>query len=75
MSTRVPHFQFFWYPDHFKYESKAFNHSYARLSKQEKADYDRLHEFVNSFPPVTMVDEEGNHLLDSRGSPWLYPVI
>jgi hypothetical protein len=64
-STRIPRFHFFWYPDHFEYKPRIFKCKYARLSSREKIDHDRIHEFVRSFQPADVVDEEGNRQLDS----------
>ena len=67
-STRIPHFNFFWYLDHFEYKPKFYECKYSRLSSQDKLGYDKIRRFVESFHPAGVINEDGNRKLDSQGS-------
>jgi len=64
----VPLFPFYWCKDHYNYEPKDFDYSYARLTKRGKEEYDKLWNFVDSFVPAEVVDEKEELVLDSRGN-------
>jgi len=75
VSSRVPHFPFYWSKDHFKHAPKMFRHNYAGLSERNKTSFARILEFVLSFSRVGVLYEDGNPVLDSRGNPVTKPRV
>jgi len=75
VSTRVPHFPFYWSRDHFKHAPEMFRHGYASLSERNKTSYARILEFVHSFSRAVVVSKDGHLVLDSRGNPVTKPRV
>ena len=68
-SSVVPRFSFHWTSDHFKYQPKQFCFAHSVLKRGEKSGFMRLKEFVESFRPITHIDENGNPVLNDEGVP------
>ncbi|MCI06046.1 hypothetical protein A2U01_0027101, partial [Trifolium medium] len=59
-------FHFSWKKDHSLKPADHYIFSRERLNVEEAADYDRMVNFVNSFPISVYEDEDGNLLFDER---------
>ncbi|MCI34660.1 hypothetical protein A2U01_0055880, partial [Trifolium medium] len=60
-------FHFHWNLGHYLISSNEFTFKRTALSPDEVADYDRLVDFVRTFPANLLEDSEGNPLLDDNG--------